>query len=86
MGVQDVHIGVGQKIRIKDHTEQTAVREVVDVGAQIGEGRGRRIREAVEDLDQAAPLGDEDPAIFRELDDRGFGQAAEDYRLLEAGR
>ena len=42
--------------------------------------------EAVEDLDDAALLGDEDPAVGRELDDRGMDEAGQDGLVQEAGR
>ena len=41
---------------------------VVDLGAEVGEHGRRRVAEAVEDLDEAALLGDEDAAVGGELE------------------
>jgi hypothetical protein len=55
-------------------------------GGNVREDRGSRVGEAVEDLDDAAVLGHEDPTIRGELYFRRHVQAAEDDLLLESGR
>jgi hypothetical protein len=61
--------------------EQTAIPEVVHVGAQIGEDCRGRVRQVVEHLDQAALLSHEHAAIACELDGRWLLKAC-DYRTL----
>ena len=84
VGVEDVDVRVGREVGVERDAEQAAVPEVVDVRAQVGEDGRRRVGEVVEDLDQAALLGDEDPAVGGEANGGRVGQAAEDDRLLEA--
>ena len=86
MSVEDVDVGVGGEVGIEGEPEQAAIPEVVDVGAQVGEGGGRGVREAVEDLDQATLLGHEDPPVLGELDIGGVGQAAKNDCLLKPRR
>ena len=83
VGVEDVNVGVAGEVRGEGEPEQAPIPEVVDLGAQVGEGGGRGVREAVEDLDQAALLGNEDPSVLGELDVCGVGQAAENLLLLK---
>ena len=45
--------------------EEAAVPEVVDLGPEIREDRRRRVAEVVEELDEAALLGDEDTPVRR---------------------
>jgi hypothetical protein len=84
--VERVDVGLRRKARVELEAEQPAVPEVVDVRAEVGEEGGGWVREAVEDLDQAALLRDEDAAVRSEPDGRGLRQPAEDDVLLEAGR
>ncbi len=86
VGVEDVYVGLGREVRIERDAEQPPVRVVVDLRSQVGEDRGRRVAEAVEDLDQAALLGDEHAAIGREAHGGRLVEAAEDHRLREPGR
>jgi hypothetical protein len=68
---------------VKRETEQSPIPEVVDVRPQVGEGRRRRVRQAVEDLDQPALLGDEHSSIARESHDSRIRQPGEGDALLE---
>jgi hypothetical protein len=84
--VEDVDVGVGRKLGVEHHSQQAAVPVVVHLRAQVGvDGRGG-VREAVEDLDQAALLGDEHAPVRREADDHRVDEPAERDLLLEAGR
>ena len=64
--------------------EQPAIPEVVHVGPQVGKDGRRRIRQIVEDLDQATFLGDEHAPVARELDGRRLRQSGEHGALLKA--
>src|SRR5205085_774488 len=79
--VQDVDIRSGGEVGIQRHPKQAAVPVVVDVGPQVREDRWVRVRDALEDLDDAALLRNEDAAIRRERDRRWLVQAT-DYDLV----
>ena len=85
-GVEDVDPRVRREVRRERETEQSTVPEVVDLRPEVGEHGRRRVRQVVEDLDDAALLGHEDPAVWREAHRRGLGEPGEDDLLLEAGR
>ena len=84
--VEDVDVGIRGELRVERHPEQAAVPVVVHLRAQVRVGARRRVRQAVEDLDQAALLGDEDAPVRREADDHRVRKAGEDDLLLEARR
>ena len=86
IGVEDVDIRVRGEPRVQRHAQQAAVPEVVDVGIEVGEDVGRRVGQGVEDLDHAALLGHEHPAVGREPKGCRVRQAAEHDGLGEAGR
>ena len=92
VGVEDVNPrprrkGGVRQARVQRESEQPAIPEVVDVRRQVREGRRRRIIDAVVNLQDAALLGHEDPAIGGELEIRRVHQTgAEDDRFSEAGR
>jgi hypothetical protein len=86
VGVRDVDVRRAREVRVERHAEQPAVDEAVHVRPQIGIDRGGRVGEAVEDLDQPAFLGDEDPAVGCEPDRSRGRQAGEDDALLESRR
>ena len=66
-GVERVDVGAAfVEFGIEGEPEQAPVAVVVDVAAEVGEDRRRRIREVVEDFDPARLLGDEDAAVGRE--------------------
>jgi hypothetical protein len=86
VGVEDVNVGVRGEVRREREPEETAVPEVVDVRPQVCEHSRRRVRQAVEDLDQPALLGNEDTTVRGETDNSRIRQPAQDDRLLKAGR
>jgi hypothetical protein len=85
VGVEDIDVGVGGEVRGKRHPEQAPVPEVVDVDVEVGEDVRGGVGHGVEDLDDAALLGDEDPPVGGEADRGRVRQTAEHDRLLEAG-
>ena len=84
--VEDVDVRLRRELRVDREAEQATVPEVVDVRPEIGELRRGRVRDGVEDLDDAALLGDEHAAVRRELDVRRIREPGEDDVLLEAAR
>ena len=85
--VEDIDVRApGREAGVESESEQSAVPEVVDLPAEVGIQGRRRVAEVLEDLDPAALLGDEDPAVGREADGRRLLQAAQRDRVLEAGR
>ena len=84
--VQDVDVRVGREVGGERHAQQAAVPVVVDLALEVGERDRGRVGQAVEDLDRPALLGDEDPAVLRELDDRRVDEPAQDGLVLEACR
>src|SRR4028119_2297396 len=50
MSVEDINVGVAGKVRGEGEPEQSPIPEVVDLGAQVGEGGRRCVGEAVEGL------------------------------------
>ena len=82
--VEDVHVRLGGEVGVEREAQEAAVPEVVDLGSQVGEHGRRRVVEVVEDLDQAALLGNEHAPVAGELDRRRLGQSGEDDLLLEA--
>jgi hypothetical protein len=62
VGVERVDERVGREVGRQSQPQQAAVPEVVDIGAKIREHGGRGVGQAVEDLDDAVLLGDEDLA------------------------
>ena len=66
--------------------EQAAVPEVVHPLAQVGVNTRRRVRQAVELLDQAALLGHKDTAVRRETHRGRLGQPAHDGLLSKPRR
>ena len=74
----------GGEARIEREAEHAAVPEVVHARAQVGVDRGGRVGDRVEDLDQAALLGDEDAPVRRESDPHRVGQADPVLRVLKA--
>ena len=61
--VEHVHLGRGREVRMDGEPEKAAIPHVVDVRPQVGEDRRGRIGQRIEDLDDAALLGDEDVAV-----------------------
>jgi hypothetical protein len=84
VGVEDVDVGRRREVRIEREPEKPAVPVVVHLRAQIGEGRGCRVVEAVEDLDDAALLGGEDAAVACEAEGGREREPTDRNRLLEA--
>ncbi len=85
-GIQNVEIRASREIGVESHPEQASVPEVVDLFGEIGENRRRRIGHAVEDVDHAGLLGDDDATVRREGDRSRQGQPREDFLLLKAVR
>ena len=85
VAVQDVDVRIGRKAGREGHAQQATVPEVVNVRAQVGEHRRRRVSERVEDLDDPALLGHEDSTVRRKPDDGRRVEAADDRGLLEPG-
>ena len=83
--VRDVHVGTGRELRVDRESEQPAVPEVEDLGPEVGEDRRRRVREAVEHLDEPALLGDEYATVGRERERRRVAQSGVDDAVLEPG-
>ncbi len=88
VGVERVQIrAAGRELRVDREAEQAAIPVVVDGGGQVGDGRRRRIGQAVELLDASVLLGDEHhAAVGREHDGRRIAQAAPQQPILETGR
>ncbi len=84
--VEDVDVRALREVRIERHPQKAAIPEVVDVRREVREGRRSRVGEAVEDLDRAALLGDEDPAVGRKAHHRRVRQPAERDGLLKRRR
>ncbi len=83
-GVEDIHIGAGREQRVEHHPQQPAVPEVVDVGAQVGDGRRGVVVEPVELFDHTGLLGDEDAAVRGEGERARFRQPGKGDGVLEA--
>ena len=84
--VEGVHVRAGREGGIERHPEEAAVPVVVDVGLEVREDRRRGVRDAVEDLDDAGLLGDEDAAVRREPQGCRQGQARPHVGVVEAGQ
>ena len=84
VGVERVDPRLDREIRVQREAEEAAVPEIVGVRPQVGEDRRRSVGEVVEDLDDPALFGDEDPAVGRETDGGRLRQAAQGDRLLKA--
>ena len=83
--VEDVDVGIARERRRQRHSKQAAIPEVVDLGAEVGEDRRRRVGHVREHLDEAALLRDEHPAIAREPNHGRIDEAAEHDALREPG-
>src|SRR5256885_1799415 len=75
-----------REVRIEGEPEQATVPVVVHLRAQVREDSGSRTAQVVEDLDDAALLGDEDASVGREAHGGGSRQTAEDDLILDPGR
>ena len=82
--VEDVDVRSGRELGVQDHILEAPIPVVVDLGPQVGEDVGRRVGQAVEDLDEARFLGHEDPPVRRELERDRVIEPLEDGRDLEA--
>ena len=82
--IEGVDPRVGREGRGQREAEQAAIPEVVRVGPEVGERRGRRVAQAVEDQNDASLLRNEDPTIGGEADGGGIRQAAERDRVRKA--
>jgi len=85
VGVERVDVGAPfVEPRVELEPEQATIAAVVDLGPQVGEKVRRPVFGAVEDLDRAALLGDEDVTVGREAERDRPLQALDRDRVLEA--
>src|SRR5205085_563724 len=70
--VEEIEVRARREARVEREAEQAAVPVVVDLVPEVGDHGRRRVREAVEDLDEPTLLGDEDSAVGREAHIRGL--------------
>ncbi len=86
MRVEHVDVGRGREAGVEGQADKPAVPVVVDVGAQVGEERRRRVADAVVDVDPAALLRHEDAAVGSKADRGRVGEPAPDRGLGEPCR
>ena len=83
-GVVGVEEAVGLERRIDGQAHQATFAEIA-IDIDLNQRRGKQSA-VLDDEDTAAALGDEEPAVGRELERRRFVQAARDERSPKAGR